>query len=92
MFWKWRPDGGAGFPEDGVTINAEKTAVSFDCPAAASGGGGAGLLPRRLWHDGGGAAFLPWCGLLINTATLDIQVGVLPILHLDWAACTHVIL
>jgi len=44
--------------------------LSFDC---AAGPGGA-LLPRRLVHDAAGNAFLPWCGLLINTTSLDIQV------------------
>lgn len=68
---------GAGFPDDGVTISREKTKISFDCTAPGGGGGG-GLLPRQLVHDGVGAAFLPWCGLLINTSTLDIQVGHVP--------------
>ena len=44
--------------------------LSFDCTAAAGGA----LLPRRLVHDAAGNAFLPWCGLLVNTATLEMQV------------------
>lgn len=44
--------------------------LSFDCAAAPGGP----LLPRRLVHDGAGNAFLPWCGLLMNAATLEIQV------------------
>lgn len=50
--------------------------LSFDCAAAAGGA----LLPRRLVHDAAGNAFLPWCGLLLNTATLEIQVR--PLLRL----------
>lgn len=70
----------AGFSDEGVTINAEKTKLSFDCSASVGGIDGRtpasceSLLPRRLVHDGAGNVFLPWCGLLINTATLDIQV------------------
>lgn len=46
--------------------------LSFDCVA----GTGGALLPRRLVHDSAGNAFLPWCGLLVNAATLEIQVTV----------------
>lgn len=69
-----------GFSDEGVTINAEKTKLSFDCSASVGGGHGRrpasceSLLPRRLENDGAGNVFLPWCGLLINTTTLDIQV------------------
>jgi hypothetical protein len=58
---------GAGFPDYGVSVNLAKTRVSFELSA------GGRRLPRNTVRSADGQEFMPWCGLLLNTATLDLQ-------------------
>ena len=59
----------AGFPEHGVEVNATKTRLSFDMVV------GGAVLPRNEYVTPNGARFIKWCGLLINDATLNVQVS-----------------
>ena len=62
-------------------MNPHKTKLSFDLALAGTGGtsggggggGGGALVPASLYRDGTGAAFIKWCGLLINAASLEVQ-------------------
>lgn len=73
--------GHAGFASHGVFVNPEKTKLSFALQLAAAGAAEAGPGPARqpevvhaaVWRSGDGATFVKWCGLLINTATLELQ-------------------
>lgn len=49
-----------GFPDLGIAVNSLKTRTSW--------GGGERLVRSRC-----GAAFLPWCGLLLNVTSLGVQ-------------------
>ena len=51
-----------------MSINISKTRLSFDMGI----GGKAG--PRNEYVEPSGAAFIKWCGLLLNTETLNVQV------------------
>ncbi len=61
-FFSW-----AGFPDYGVSVNPAKTRVSFELVAAGR------RLPRNTVRATDGQEFMPWCGLLLNTASLDLQ-------------------
>lgn len=56
----------AGFPDFGITINAAKTRASF----SAASGQEPLQSPLRM---PAGDAFVPWCGLLVNCASLELQ-------------------
>ncbi|BDA46320.1 probable telomerase reverse transcriptase [Coccomyxa sp. Obi] len=56
-----------GFPEYGVSVNPAKTRVSFELRASGA------ALPRNTVRGADGQEFMPWCGLLVNTASLDLQ-------------------
>uniref|UniRef100_A0A061SFG8 Telomerase reverse transcriptase n=1 Tax=Tetraselmis sp. GSL018 TaxID=582737 RepID=A0A061SFG8_9CHLO len=58
----------AGFPDYGVVVNTRKTALNFDMTT------GGERLPRNEVLEPGGRRFVPWCGLLFDSATLEIQV------------------
>ena len=60
----------AGIPEYGCSVNVEKTASNFDLHLP---GGRAPGAPRGEVRDGAGNRFVPWCGLLLNCETLDVQ-------------------
>lgn len=57
----------AGFPDYGVHMNPAKTKLSFDMRL------GDQALPRNTYTAKDGQEFLKWCGLLINTRTLELQ-------------------
>ena len=61
--WGWS----TGFPEYGVSVNPAKTRVSFELRASGE------VLRRNTVRGADGQEFMPWCGLLVNTATLDLQ-------------------
>ena len=52
-----------GFPEFGVKINSSKTKHNCDWLSD----------PANDYVDGMGIRFIPWCGLLINADSLEIQ-------------------
>ena len=52
-----------------MSINVSKTRLSFDMSI------GGKVVPRNEYVTPNGAAFIKWCGLLINTKTLDVQVS-----------------
>lgn len=58
----------AGFPDYGVSVNPAKTRMSFELRAP-----GGGPLPRNTVTDARGREFMPWCGLLLDVASLDLQ-------------------
>jgi len=60
----------AGIPEYGCHVNIAKTASNFDLHLP---GGRAPGAPRGELQDGAGNRFVPWCGLLLNCETLDVQ-------------------
>jgi hypothetical protein len=41
--------------------------------ASGAGGGQGGVMPATVWRSGDGATFVKWCGLLLNTGTLELQ-------------------
>ncbi|CAG9460388.1 unnamed protein product [Pedinophyceae sp. YPF-701] len=55
-----------GFPEYGIKINPSKTQVSFAAQ-------GLPWLRPRTHRCGSGRRFVAWCGLLIETQTLEVQ-------------------
>jgi len=57
-----------GFPDFGchIKINTEKTKVSFHVPSQPQ-------LAPSLYRCASGRAFIPWCGLLIEYRTLQVQ-------------------
>lgn len=55
----------AGFPDFGITINAAKTKANFQAVA--------GGVQLRKTYQAGDAEFVQWCGLLVNSATLELQ-------------------
>jgi telomerase reverse transcriptase len=60
----------AGFPEHGAAVSVAKTALNFDAWA------GGARLPRNEYTSGagsGGARYIRWCGLLIDSATLALR-------------------
>ncbi len=52
-----------------MEVNATKTRLSFDVVV------GGVALPRNEYVTPDGSRFVKWCGLLINAATLNVQVG-----------------
>ena len=50
-----------------MAVNPAKTRLNFRARA------GTIDLPRSVWVDGAGRAFIKWCGLLVNEATLEVQ-------------------
>lgn len=50
-----------------MSVNPAKTRVSFELRASGA------ALPRNTVRSADGQDFMPWCGLLVNTATLDLQ-------------------
>ncbi|PSC73504.1 telomerase reverse transcriptase [Micractinium conductrix] len=70
-----------GFESHNVFVNSDKTKLSFALQlageAGSSGGGrggrGGAVVPAAVWRSADGATFIKWCGLLINTATLELQ-------------------
>ena len=56
-----------GIPEYNCHVNQRKTLVNFDLDSLAASECGDGAVPRLV--DG---ALFPWCGLLIDTATLAV--------------------
>ena len=69
-----------GFAEYGCVVNPAKTSLNFDydAPGRATRGSAAPLrIPRRELVVGSGPLAtrgVPWCGLLIDSATLEITV------------------
>ena len=59
----------AGFPEHEVEVNAAKTRLSFNVVV------GGVVLQRNEYVTPDGSRFVKWCGLLINAATINVQVG-----------------
>ena len=61
----------AGFPDYGAAVSAAKTALNFD----AVDGDGAPLPRNEVVQPGGppGARYLRWCGLLLDSATLEAR-------------------
>nr|XP_012629578.1 telomerase reverse transcriptase isoform X1 [Microcebus murinus] len=53
-----------GVPEYGCVVNLEKTVVNFPVDAAALGGAACVQLPAHC--------LFPWCGLLLDTRTLEV--------------------
>ena len=76
----------AGFAEYGCAVNPTKTSLNFDFAPAAADSGAASrssatrappVIPRRETSVGRGAnarACVAWCGLLIDSRTLEIRV------------------
>ena len=68
----------AGFAEYGCAVNPSKTSLNFDfAPAATDSGAVPPAIPRRETSAGRGAnarACVAWCGLLIDSRTLEIRV------------------
>ena len=76
----------AGFAEYGCAVNPTKTSLNFDFAPAAANSGAASrssatrappVIPRRETSVGRGAnarACVAWCGLLIDSRTLEIRV------------------
>jgi telomerase reverse transcriptase len=64
----------AGFPDYGAAVSASKTALNFDAVDAAGA-----PLPRNEYcppgggGGGGGPRYLRWCGLLLNSETLEAR-------------------
>ena len=58
-----------GFPEHEVEVNAAKTRLSFDVVI------GGVALPRNEYVTPDETRFIKWCGLLVNAATLNVQVS-----------------
>ncbi|KAK9817956.1 hypothetical protein WJX72_004857 [[Myrmecia] bisecta] len=56
-----------GFPDYGISINPAKTRLNLDLHI------GGRALERNEYHTADGCAFIRWCGLLINTRTLEMQ-------------------
>ena len=68
-----------------MSVNPDKTKLSFalqlargsaaaaQAAAAQAHAGAAPVLPAAVWRSGDGATFVKWCGLLVNTATLELQ-------------------
>ena len=56
----------AGFPEYGVKINPRKTGMNFDVEWG-------GKTLRRNQVSAGGGSYVAWCGLLLDSATLDVH-------------------
>jgi hypothetical protein len=64
-------------------VNPHKTKLSFDLAQGAGGasagtglssaGATAAVVPATLHRAASGAAFVKWCGLLINIANLEVQ-------------------
>eukprot|EP00798_Chlamydomonas_sp_ICE-L_P023532 gene23532-9055_t len=52
----------------GCSINKNKTQLNFEVVVD-----GCALHPDKMWHSADGAAFIKWCGLLLNSQTLEIQ-------------------
>ena len=50
-------------------MNAAKTRLSFDTVV------GGVMLPRNEYVTPDGQRFVKWCGLLVNAATLNVQVS-----------------
>ncbi|KAL4860163.1 Telomerase reverse transcriptase [Chlorella vulgaris] len=76
-----------GFDDYNVYVNPDKTKLSFAlqlagaaagptssaaAPSVAASGGG-GVMPAAVWRDGHGSTFVKWCGLLLNSQSLEIQ-------------------
>eukprot|EP01116_Phalansterium_solitarium_P025677 TRINITY_DN993_c0_g3_i1.p2 TRINITY_DN993_c0_g3~~TRINITY_DN993_c0_g3_i1.p2 ORF type:complete len:243 (+),score=84.93 TRINITY_DN993_c0_g3_i1:52-780(+) len=55
-----------GVPDYGCTANAAKTRLSFDLDAARNS--------SSCYKAADGSMFVPWCGLLINARTCEVQV------------------
>ena len=64
----------AGFAEHGMRVNISKTRLSFDMSI------GGVPVPRHQYVAPNGEAFIKWCGLLINSKTLNVQVSEPPTL------------
>lgn len=70
-----------GIPSFNVVVNPDKTKVSFPLrmapgiagTAAESGAGDVREVPPSLFVSGDGARFIKWCGLLVNSDSLEIQ-------------------
>lgn len=79
----------AGFADHGMSVNVSKTRLSFDMSI------GGEAVPRHQYMAPNGEAFIKWCGLLINSNTLNVQVSepatTPALLSLDWQfrLCPH---
>lgn len=79
------PRNPTGFESHDVHVNPDKTKLSFALqlpPAAGAGAAGSlhaaaaapgVVMPAAVWRSGDGSTFVKWCGLLLNTATLEVQ-------------------
>eukprot|EP00803_Ostreobium_quekettii_P000037 evm.model.scf_1408EXC.5 EVM.evm.TU.scf_1408EXC.5 scf_1408EXC:20492-22087(-) len=56
----------SGIPGRKIDLNNEKTKANFRVPVVG------GALEPNVYRDGA-SCFVPWCGLLINTESLEIQ-------------------
>ncbi|GAB4814869.1 hypothetical protein N2152v2_001915 [Parachlorella kessleri] len=61
-----------GFPDCNVHVNPHKTKLSFELSVGSSTRPPR-LLPAALHRAASGAAFIKWCGLLVNVANLEVQ-------------------
>ena len=57
----------AGFPEYGAAVSVAKTCLNFDAWVAGK------RLPRNEHAAPCGARYVRWCGLLLNSDTLELQ-------------------
>lgn len=60
-----------GRPAARAAAPAAGAAAGATMPASAARG--AEVVPATVWRSADGATFIKWCGLLVNTATLELQ-------------------
>lgn len=67
-----------GVPEYGCTLNLQKTLVNFPVEDGVLGGPAPLQLPAHC--------LFPWCGLLLNTRTLEVRCDYARYMHLtEWS-------
>eukprot|EP00889_Picochlorum_renovo_P005579 jgi/Picre1/32609/NNA_007955.t1 len=59
----------SGIPGFNIHVNPSKTQLTFDLTAVA----GLGMMKRNEFVEADGSRFIKWCGLLIDTSTLEMR-------------------